>query len=135
MPYSLAQSHIPRTRPATRVCDPAVSFAIEAAGDRLLAVHEPTGRHAPASSAPVETADAAPERPVRVLVADDDPARRKELSELHDAQPDFRVIAAVRSAEPAAVAASHDHALRTPHISPAHDTGRTFTSMSMDKRR
>lgn len=34
-------------------------------------MHEPTGRHAPASSAPVEIADAAPERPVRVLVADD----------------------------------------------------------------
>jgi DNA-binding NarL/FixJ family response regulator len=42
-----------------------------------------------------------PSPPTRVLVADDDPALREELSELLDAQPDFRVIAAVRSAEEA----------------------------------
>ena len=52
--------------------------AVEAAGDSLLAVHQPPGSHAPGSGAPIQIADAAPEYPACVLMADDHPPRWQE---------------------------------------------------------
>jgi DNA-binding NarL/FixJ family response regulator len=81
------------------VSDPAGVPPTKPADDGLLAALQALGRHAGVSIAPAEVADAAPERPARVLVAGGRRAPRRGFSELLDAQPDLRVIAAVSSAE------------------------------------
>lgn len=108
MPYSLPQSRIPRSRSAARVSDPADVPPTTLADDDLLAPRQLLGRHAGVLIAPAEVADAAPERPARVLVADEHPSPPRAFPELLDAQPDLCVIATVSCAEEALAIADRE---------------------------
>jgi DNA-binding NarL/FixJ family response regulator len=90
------------------VSDPVGVPPSKPADDSLLAALQPLGRHAGVFIAHAEVADAAPRRPACVFVGGDHLAPRRGFSELLDAQPDFRVIAAVSSAEEALATAEHD---------------------------
>ncbi len=78
------------------------------ADDGLLAPRQLLERRTGVFIAPAEVADAAPERPARVLVADNHPSPRRGFSELLDAQPDLRVVAAVSCAEEALAIAERE---------------------------